>query len=95
VLPVQQRYNIANDQDTDAWYAMLGYDVSSALNVSVRYATVDQGKAAGDKDSDEWVVQADYKYNKKLSFEVYYSMLDYDNGNNDNNEFLFDALYKF
>ena len=95
VLPVQQRYNIANDQDTDSWYAMLGYDVNSALNVSVRYASVDDDKNNAN-DSDEWVIQGDYKYNKKLSFQAYYSVLDYDQGNaNDNNEFQFQALYKF
>jgi hypothetical protein len=95
VLPVQQRYNIANDQDTDSWYAMLGYDVNSALNVSVRYASVDDDKNNAN-DSDEWVIQGDYKYNKKLSFQAYYSVLDYDQGNaNDNNEFRFQALYKF
>jgi hypothetical protein len=95
VLPVHQRYNIANDIDTDAWYAMLGYDVNSALNVSLRYASFND-KSNADNDADEWVAQADYKYNKKLSFQAYYSVLDYDQGNaNDNNEFQFQALYKF
>jgi len=93
---------------------MLGYDVTNALNVSVRYANFDAGSdvlkdAAGktyEKDADEWVVQADYKYNKKLSFQAYYSVVDYDkfdtvtdttSGNTytDNNEFRFQALYKF
>ena len=113
-LPVHQLDNMANEYDMDAWYAMLGYDVTSALNVSVRYANFDAGSdvlkdAAGktyEKDADEWVVQADYKYNKKLSFQAYYSVLDYDkfdtvtdatSGNKytDNNEFRFQALYKF
>ena len=95
VLPVQQRYNIANDIDTDAWYAMLGYDVTSALNVSVRYASVDDGKDNAN-DSDEYVVQADYKYNKKLSFQAYYSVLDYDKGDTkDNDQIRLQALYKF
>jgi predicted porin len=97
VLPTQQVTNIANDVDTDAWYAMLGYDVNSALNVSVRYAAIDQGNAAGNADLDEWVVQGDYKYNKKLSLRAYYSIKDYDDDTkgNDNNQFQFQALYKF
>jgi len=95
VLPTQQITNIANERDTDAWYAMLGYDVTSALNVSLRYASIDDGTANND-DADEWVVQTDYKYNKKLSFQAYYSALDYDKGDaNDNDEIRLMALYKF
>ena len=94
VIPVQQRYNIANEQDTEAWYAMLGYDVTNALNLSLRYASFDDNTADND-DADEWVVQGDYKYNKKLSFQAYYSVYDEDEDGGDNNEFRFQALYKF
>ena len=94
VLPTQQRTNIANDYDTDAIYAMLGYDVTNALNVSVRYANFDAGD--DDNDADEYVVQADYKYNKKLSFQAYYSAYDVDNTDDeDNDEIRLQALYKF
>jgi hypothetical protein len=94
VLPTQQRINIANDIDTDSWYAMLGYDVNSALNVSLRYASFND-KSDADNDADEWVVQGDYKYNKKLSFRAYYSVYNEDADGADNNEFQFQALYKF
>ena len=93
VLPTQQITNMANERDMDAWYAMLGYDVTSALNVSARYAHFDASEDDG--DADEYVAQADYKYNKKLSFQAYYSVLDADEEDGDNNELRLQALYKF
>ena len=93
VLPTQQVTNIANEKDLDAWYAMLGYDVTSALNVSARYAHFDASEDDG--DADEYVVQADYKYNKKLTFQAYYSVLDYDADGEDNNQLRLQAQYNF
>jgi len=93
VLPTQQVKNIANEKDLDAWYAMLGYDVTSALNVSARYAHFDASEDDG--DADEWVAQADYKYNKKLSFQAYYSVFNADEEEGDNNELRLQAQYNF
>jgi len=93
VLPTQQVKNIANEKDLDAWYGMVGYDVTSALNVSARYAHFDASEDDG--DADEYVAQVDYKYNKKLSFEAYYSVFDCDTDGEDSNELRLQAQYNF
>ncbi len=93
VLPTQQVTNIANYRDMDAWYGMVGYDVTSALNVSARYAHFDASDDDG--DADEYVAQVDYKYNKKLSFEAYYSVFDADEEDGDKNELRLQAQYNF
>ena len=105
VLPVANRYNIANLTDTDAYYAKLGYNVNAKTKIYAAYAKVDQSKEAGDNDSDEYKIGADYAYNKKLGFHIYYDVLDYDkdkavyNGAEKDwhtwNEFRFEARYNF
>jgi hypothetical protein len=84
VLPVEQRYAIANEQDIKAWYLKAGYSMSPAIDLVAAYAKVDQGKDYGNLDSSEWKVGATYKYNKKVTFDVYYDALIYSAEANNN-----------
>ena len=105
-LPTANRYNIANMDDTDAWYAKLAYNVNAKTNVYAAYTSIDRSNHVADvgndgtpnNDSDEYMVGAKYKYNKKLGFHVYYDVLDYDKSfpiANDENEFRVEARYNF
>ena len=92
-----QRYSIANLTDAAMAYAKIGYNVNAKTNVYVAGANIhDLAKA----NSAEYQVGTKYKFNKKFGVHVYYSMLNYSNdakkaGNSDNNEFRFEAKYKF
>ena len=97
-LPTQQIDNIANENDIDAWYGELGYNIDAKTNVYVAYTNINQ-KSTANNDSDEYTLGASYKYNKKLSFSGYYDVLNYKLPNNadhdDNNELQLQAKYTF
>ena len=100
VLPVEQRYSIANDTDTKAWYLKAGYDVNPQISLGAGFAKVWQGKEYGDVDSIEWKVGGTYKYNNKVSFNAYFDDLVYSAnankaGHPNNQEIRLEALYKF
>ncbi len=93
----EQRYNIANMTDTDAWYAKLGYQINTQTSVKATYNHIND-KTVDNADSDEYVFYANYAYNKKLSFRAYYSVLNYKNDTTDNvddNELQLQTVYKF
>ena len=98
-LPTANRDNIANENDIDAWYGKLGYNIDAKTNVYVAYTNINQGADAGNNDSNEYTLGASYKYNKKLSFSGYYDVLDYNlanaKGHDDNNELQLQAKYTF
>ncbi len=97
-LPTQQIDNIANENDIDAWYGELGYNIDAKTNVYVAYTNINQ-KSTANNDSDEYTLGASYKYNKKLSFSGYYDVLNYNLPNSadhdDNNELRLQAKYTF
>ncbi len=92
-----QRYSIANLTDAAMAYAKIGYNVNTKTNVYVAGANIhDLAK----ENSAEYQVGAKYKFNKKFGVHAYYSVLDYSDdaektGLSDNNEFRFEAKYKF
>ncbi len=92
----EQRYNIANMTDTDAWYTALGYQINTQTSVKATYNHIND-KTVDNVDSDEYVFYANYAYNKKLSFRAYYSVLNYKNDatGNDDNELQLQTVYKF
>jgi hypothetical protein len=86
-------YSIANKLDTTMLYAKVGYNVDTKTNVYLAYATTDD-KTTANKDISEYTVGAKYKYTKKLGFGVHYDVASKTNAA-DNNEFRFEAKYKF
>jgi len=90
----EQRYNIANMSDTDAWYGALGYKINTQTSVKATYNHIN---TVNNTDSDEYVFYTNYAYNKKLSFRAYYSVLNYknDTAGNDDNELQLQTVYKF
>ncbi|ACM92575.1 major outer membrane protein [Nautilia profundicola AmH] len=95
VLPVEQRYAIANDIDTSAFYAKAGYNVDAKTNVYVAYAGVND-KSEDNADSTEVVVGGSYKYSKKMKFSALYSIFnDKSADNEDQNELKVEAKYSF
>ncbi len=100
-----QDYNLANETDSNAWYAKIGYDIDAKTNIYATYHSIEQEKTASrmigktkvfDDDRDEYVFGGSYKYNKKLKFSGLYSVLDHDHSDKyDNNELKLEAKYTF
>ncbi|WP_457560789.1 major outer membrane protein [Caminibacter sp.] len=106
VITTANNYNIANKKDTSSIYGKLGYMVDAKTSVYVAAQYQNAGKNSGNKDNDltEVTLGGNYKYNKKLSFSAYYDIANWKSGATkdaatgegiDNNEFRFQALYKF
>ena len=100
ILPVEQRYAIANERGIKAWYLKAGYDLSPAIKLNAGYAKVDQKEEYGNADSSEWKIGATYAYNKKVTFDAYFDDLIYASqynrdGNPNNQEVRIEAKYKF
>ena len=96
VLPTDQIYSIATDNDVAAIYAKVGYNVDAKTNVYLAYSGINDKKAANE-DYAEYVVGASYKYTKKMKFTALYSVLDGKNGakDDDQNELKLEAKYSF
>ncbi len=99
VITTANNYNIANKQDTSSIYGKVGYMVDAKTSVYVAAQYQNAGKNSGNKDNDltEVTLGGKYKYNKKLTFGAYYDIANWKSkaSNPDNNEFRFQALYKF
>ncbi len=95
VLPVDQKYAIANLTDTSAIYAKAGYSIDDKTNVYLAYAGIND-KTVNDADSAEIVLGGSYKYTKKMKFSALYSMFnDKSTANKDVNELKLEAKYSF
>ena len=88
----QQKYGINGTADTSAVYANASFKADKAT-VYAGVLAINDDTAANNDDTDT-IVGVKYAYTKKLGVHVYYDMLDSKNGV-DNNEFRFEARYKF
>ncbi len=99
VIPTENNSNIANKQDVSAVYGKLGYNVDAKTNVYLAAQAQNAGDDAPNKNNDlkEYTIGVKYKYNKKLGFHIYYDIANWDDEATyaDNNEFRFEAKYKF
>ena len=88
----QQEYVINGMADTSAVYANASFKADKTT-VYAGVLAINDDSAANNDDTDT-IVGVKYAYTKKLGIHVYYDMLDSKNGV-DNNEFRFEARYKF
>jgi hypothetical protein len=99
VIPTANNYNIANKEDTNAFYGKIAYDVDPKTNLYLAAQKQNAGKDSGNENNDltEYTFGVKYKYNKKLGFDVYYDVANWDKQADyaDNNEFRFEAKYSF
>ena len=89
----QQVYGINGRDDTSAVYANASFKADKTT-VYAGVLAINDDSAANNDDTDT-IVGVKYAYTKKLGVHVYYDMLDSEKKGGDNNEFRFEARYKF
>jgi hypothetical protein len=88
-------YNTTNALDAETMFITAGYSFDK-YRVGAGYVTAEEKtNDANGYDWDETYFEVGYKYSKNFDLSAYYSMLDADTAVNDDDEFRFQAIYKF
>jgi hypothetical protein len=88
-------YETSNASDAETMFITAGYSFDK-YRVGAGYVTAEEKtNDANGYDWDETYFEVGYKYSKNFDLSAYYSMLDADTAVNDDDEFRFQAIYKF